>query len=259
MELGPLKPLLAGLALPPLSLFLLAFAGLVLAARRRRAGIALATLSLALLWLLSCHGTAVWLAQHALPQFAPTSAAQLKAARVQAIVVLGGGVLPLAPEYGKPQPGAPTAARLRYGQWLAKQSGLPLAFTGGVGWAADRFTGTSEGEVAERMAREDFGVTLRWVESKSRDTEENASMLAPMLQRDGVQRIALVTDARHLPRALRAFERSGLVVTPAPTSFILPEQNELIEWFPSAYGLLMSQQVLREALALAASRAHLTR
>jgi uncharacterized SAM-binding protein YcdF (DUF218 family) len=254
MDLGLLKPLLTSLLMPPLAPLLLALAGLLLAWRRRPAGLLLAALSLAALWLLCCHGTAVWLARHALPQFDPASAAALKARKVQAIVILGGGVLPEAPEYGAPQPSPSTAARLRYGVWLARQAGLPVAFAGGIGWAAGGRQPASEAEVAAQVALQDYGVKLRWSEAASRDTAGNARLLAPILQHDGVQRIALVTDAWHLPRALAAFERAGLAVTPAPMGFVLPVESDLLEWLPSAQGLTTSRQVLRECLGLAVGR-----
>ncbi|SFC46633.1 Uncharacterized SAM-binding protein YcdF, DUF218 family [Polaromonas sp. OV174] len=254
MELAALKPLLTSLALPPLALLLLALLGLLLVLKKRRGGLALAALSISLLGLLSCHGMAVWLAHNALPQFAPLSATALKTGKAQAIVVLGGGLLPQAPEYGQSQPSQYTAARLHYGIWLARQSGLPLAFTGGVGWAAQGAQTDSEAQVAERVARQDYGVSLRWNEAQSRDTTGNARLLAPLLQRDGVQHIALVTHASHMPRAVAAFERAGLTVTPAPMGFILPVNSDVLEWLPSAHGLLASQQVLREWLGLAVGR-----
>ena len=249
MVLGTLKPMLTSLLMPPLAPLLLAMLGVWLAYRKKRGGLLLATLALLLLWLLSCHGAAVWLARHALPQFAPVSAAQLQSAKMQAVVVLGGGLLPAAPEYGAAQPSPHTASRLRYGVWLARQSGLPLAFTGGTGWAAEGAQTTSEAQVAAQGARQDYGVTLRWLEGESRDTSSNARLLTPLLQRDGVQRIALVTDAWHMPRAVAAFERNGLSVLPAPMGFVLPLESDLLEWTPSARGLLASQQVLREVLA----------
>ncbi|MGH8832291.1 MAG: YdcF family protein [Polaromonas sp.] len=254
MEFAELKPLLTSLVLPPLAPLLLALLGVLLAFKKRRGGLALAALSLVLLWLLSCHGVAVWLARTALPQFAPLSVAALKTGKVQAIVVLSGGLLPEAPEYGQPQPRAYTAARLRYGIWLARQSGLPVAFTGGVGWAAHGAQADSEAQVAAWVAQQDYGVTLRWNEAQSRDTAGNARLLAPLLQRDGVQRIALVTDAWHMPRAVAAFERAGLTVVPAPMGYVLPVERDLLQWLPSANGLLASQQVLREWLALAVGR-----
>jgi uncharacterized SAM-binding protein YcdF (DUF218 family) len=249
-----LKPLLTALILPPLAPLLLALIGLLLALKKKRGGLALVLFALAVLWLLSCHGAAVWLSRSVLPQFAPLAAGQLKTGKVQAIVVLGGGVLPLAPEYGQAQPRAETAARLRYGLWLARQSGLPVAFTGGLGWAAHSAQTESEADVARRVAQQDYGVALRWLEGDSRDTADNARLLAPILQRDGVQRVALVTHAWHMPRSVAAFEKAGLVVIPAPMGFVLPDENQLLEWLPSAHGLLASRQVLREWLGIAVAR-----
>jgi len=251
-----LKPLLSALLLPPLSPLLLALIGLLLALKKRRGGFALLLFALTLLWLLSCHGTAVWLSRSILPQFSPLVASELKTGQVQAIVVLGGGVLPLAPEYGQAQPRAETAARLRYGLWLARQSGLPVAFTGGRGWAAHSAQTESEAEVVQRVAQQDYGLSLRWLEADSRDTADNARLLAPLLQRDGVARIALVTHAWHMPRSVAAFERAGLVVLPAPMGFVLPDENQLLQWLPSAHGLLASRQVLREWLGIAVAHAN---
>ena len=254
MEPGTLKPLLTSLLMPPLAPLLLALIGMLLAWRGKRHGLVLATLSLMALWLLSCHGTAVWLARHALPQFEAVSSAQLEARQVQAIVILGGGLLPDAPEYGEAQPSDRTAARLRYGIRLARLSGLPLAFTGGTGWAAEGMAAATEAQVATRAALQDHGVRLRWSEAVSRDTAGNARFLAPVLFSDGVQRIALVTDAWHMPRSVAAFERAGFAVTPAPMAFVGPAERDLLQWLPSARGLLASQQVLRECLGLAVGR-----
>ena len=254
MELGSLKPVLTSLVLPLAFLPFLGLLGLVLAARSKRSGWVLGVVAFAALWLLSCQGTTVWLAQNALPQYLPASAAQLKASQVQAIVVLGGGTYPQAPEYGTPQPGPSTAARLRYGIWLSKQSGLPVAFSGGSGWAAGANVKSSEAEVAARVALQDYGFTLRWVENQSRDTAENARMIAPLLMRDGIKRIALVTDALHMPRAVAEFERTGLIITPAPTGYVLPTKSDLLQWLPTTDGLSGSTRVIHELLGLAAAR-----
>jgi uncharacterized SAM-binding protein YcdF (DUF218 family) len=257
-ELGSFKSLATSLFLPPVSLLLLIFSGLLLATRRKPGGITLATAAVLLLWLLSCHGSAVWLARTVLPQLTPTSATQLKAARVQAIVVLGGGVLPLAPEYGQEQLSAESSARLRYAVWLSRQADaarpLPLAFSGGLGWTANSQQKQSEAEVASRSALSDYGATLRWAESGSRDTAANARLMTPILQAAGITHIALVTNAWHMPRSVAAFERAGLLVTPAPMGFTLPVRNGLMEWLPSGAGLQASQQVLREWLALLVGR-----
>ena len=36
--------------------------------------------------------------------------------------------------------------------------------------------------------------------------------------------------------------------------FVLPDENQLLEWLPSAQGLLASRQVLREWLGIAVAR-----
>ncbi len=254
MSLGELKPILAALVLPPAAPLLLALLGLLLAIRKKAPGLLLAFAGLALLWFLSCHAVAVWLAQTLLPQHTPVTVAALKSSGVQAIVVLGGGVHPVAPEYGEAQSSPAAAMRLRYGAWLARQTGLPVAFAGGMGWGAAEAQVLSEGEVARRMAQQDYGLKLRWIDDRSRDTAENASLLRPLLQKDGVQRIALVTHAWHMPRSVLAFERAGFAVTAAPMGFMLPSRKGLLEWLPSGNGLEDSRAILREWLALRIAR-----
>ena len=250
IPLGELKPVLTTLLLPPAAPLLLLVFALLLAARKKAAGLVLAFLAATLLWLLSCHAIGVVLARNLLPQYAPLSVAALKSSGVQAIVVLGGGVHPVAPEYGEPQAAPAAAMRLRYGAWLARQSGLPVAFAGGLGWGAAHGQGLAEGEVARRAAQQDYGLALRWVDNQSRDTQENARFLRPLMQQDKAQRIALVTHASHMPRAVRAFEDAGFTVVAAPMGFILPSRNGLLEWLPSSDGLEASRVVLKEWLAL---------
>jgi uncharacterized SAM-binding protein YcdF (DUF218 family) len=240
--------------MPLAALLLLVMAGLLLAVKRPRKGWLLSAVAAACLWLLSCQAVAVRLAGHLLPGYPPITPAQVKARQVQAVVVLGGGVYPEAPEYGQAQPGPSTAARLRYGVWLSRQTGLPVAFSGGSGWAASSSTGNSEAEVAGRVAQEEYGVTLRWLERRSRDTFENASLLAPLLKRDGITKIALVTDALHMPRSVLEFARQGFVITPAPTGFVLPTQSALLQWLPSTEGISASTRVWHELLGLTLAR-----
>jgi uncharacterized SAM-binding protein YcdF (DUF218 family) len=250
IQLGELKPILAVLVLPPAAPLLLALLGLLLAAKRKAAGLALAFFAVTLLWLLSCQAVAVWLAQNILPQYAPLALSSLKSSGAQAIVVLGGGVQPRAPEYGEAQASPPGLARLRYGIWLSRQTGLPVAYAGGIGWGASGPQTLSEGAVARRLAQQDYGLSLRWVEDQSRDTVENAELLKPLLAKDRITRIALVTHAWHMPRSVQAFERAGFSVTAAPTAYILQSQNPLLRWLPSSDGLNSTQTVLREWLAL---------
>jgi uncharacterized SAM-binding protein YcdF (DUF218 family) len=253
MSPGALKPILTAFALPPAAPLLLVLLGLLVlaATKRRRTGIALALAGTASLWLLSCHAFALLLTHALLPAMPAVQPAQV--AQVQAIVVLGGGVRTWSPEFGVAQPSPPTLGRLRYGAWLAQKTGKPLAFSGGIGWAAR--DGAPPEAQAAAAALADWGVPLRWNDARSRDTAENARETKRLLGKDGISRIALVTDAWHLPRSVLEFERAGFQVLPAPTGLPAPSAGPLLEWLPSAEGLSLSRAVLREALGLVVARA----
>ena len=248
---GELKPVLTALLLPPAGPLLLALLGLLAARRGRPAGLRLAAACIVVTLALASHAMAALLARELLPPVTPVQAADLL--DVQAIVVLGAGVHPAAPEYGEAQPTERTLVRLRYAVRLARQTGKPLAFAGGVGWAGPDGAPT-EGTVARRVLQEDYGLALRWLDERSRDTAENATRMAELAGRDGIRRIALVTDATHMPRAAAAFRRAGFDVVAAPTGWVLPEQHELLQWLPSSRGLVACREVIREWLGALVAR-----
>jgi uncharacterized SAM-binding protein YcdF (DUF218 family) len=258
VDLAFFKPWLTALAMPPASGMLVIALGLALMLRyRSRLGITVALLGLGALWLVSCNGFAVWLGQTALPQVTaialPSAAKTLRAQDVQAIVVLGGGAQTRNREYGNAQPSGATVARLHYGVVLSRATGLPLGFSGGLGWAADSRS-DSEAQTVQRWLAQLGLPPLRWIEGSSRDTQENALRTAALLQKDGVQRIALVTHAWHMPRAQRAFENAGLYVLPAPMGYTEAVFSTPLEWLPSEEGLRHSRQILRELLGIALAR-----
>jgi uncharacterized SAM-binding protein YcdF (DUF218 family) len=250
-ELASFKPLLTALVMPP-AVGLLAIAVGWLGYRRfQKLGGLLIASGLVFTWLVSCNGFAVWLAQTSLPPVAHIApdkmAATLAQARVQAIIVLGGGAEMASREYGAPQPRDHTIARMHYAVVLAKASGLPLGFSGGVGRAAHTADDTEAAAVQRWLSQ--LGLPpMRWSEDKSRDTRENAQLTAQMLAKDGIQRIALVTNAWHMPRAQRNFESVGLTVLPAPMLYIEARYSPLIEWLPTTDGLRQSRYVFSELL-----------
>ena len=207
------------------------------------------------LWLLSCQAVAIWLSLHLLPQVAPLQLEDLERQQVQAIVVLGGGVESQAVEYGGPVLSPDAMSRLLYGVYLSQASKLPLAYSGGVGWGAEADK-LPEARVAAMALRYIGGPSLRWQESQSRDTRENALNTAQLLQTDGVSRIALVTHAWHMPRSIAHFEAAGLTVLPAPMGYVRSDARPLLQWLPSGTGLRDSSWVLREWLGVWVNRLH---
>jgi uncharacterized SAM-binding protein YcdF (DUF218 family) len=253
-----LKPILTTLALPAASGLLFVMVMLWWAWRRVSASrqtvkvrlpLSLAGLGCVGLWLLSCQAVAIWLSLHLLPQVAPLQPEDLKRHNVQAIVVLGGGVEQHAAEYGGPVLSPDAMSRLLYGVYLAQASKLPLAYSGGIGWAGQSEQ-MSEAQVAAVALGYISGPRLRWQENQSRDTRENALFTAKLLKADGVTRIALVTHAWHMPRSIKQFETAGLVVTPAPMGYVRSDMRPLLQWLPSGTGLRESAWVLREWLGL---------
>lgn len=204
----------SALLLPPLNLLIPCAIGILMRRRWPRWGPAMALLSLALLAILST-GAGARLLIAPLEAMTPALAAP-DATQAQAIVVLGGGRLRNAPEYGGQDiPLATVLARLRYAVRLHRQTGLPMLVTGG----SPEGRANSEAELMARVLRDDFKVPPRWVESESDNTAQNAQYSAAILREAGVKHILLVTDALHMPRAERVFARAGLSVTAAPTSF----------------------------------------
>ncbi len=252
MTLAPLLDVVnlvpRGLILPPASLFLVIAVGLVLWRRRPRAGRIVAGTGLALLAFLSTTGGAGLLVAPLEAMTAPLTAPERAGA--QAIVVLAAGRVRRAPEYGdRDVPDYVALARLRYAAHLQRRTGLPLLASGGN--AGSDAGGYAEADGMAAALREDFGVPVKWLEGRSRDTAENAAFSAAMLRADGVHRILLVTDAMHMPRARAVFERAGLDVVAAPTMFFGRQPLSIHAWIPSAEGMRRSWYATYEGVGLA--------
>jgi uncharacterized SAM-binding protein YcdF (DUF218 family) len=239
-----------GLILPPASLFLVIAIGLVLWRRRPRAGRIVAGTGLALLAFLSTTGGARLLVAPLEGMTAPLTAPERAGA--QAIVVLAAGRVRRAPEYeDRDIPDYVALARLRYAAHLQRRTGLPLLVSGGNGAGDGGTQGGSEADSMAAALREDFGVPVRWLEGRSRDTAENAAFSAAILRADGIHRILLVTDAMHMPRARAVFARAGLDVVAAPTMFFGRQPLSIHAWVPSAEGMRRSWYASYEWIGLA--------
>ncbi len=94
--------------------------------------------------------------------------------------------------------------------------------------------------------KDDFGVSVRWTEEASDNTEQNARLTAVRLGSAGIRRILLVTDAMHMPRAMRAFTAAGFDVVPAPTLFRARRSPDLSAFIPKARELENSSYAIHE-------------
>lgn len=263
------KPVLTALLLPPVPLLLAVLLGARLMLPRRGWGWLVVLLSVAGLWLTACTGFARLIEPLLLspfPALRPDRIAELRAEgrgatglasaskgnghSSVAILVLGGGVEPYAPEYGMSNLSSYSLESLRYGLWLGRETGWPVGFSGGIGWA--NRAGAAEAEVAARIAAQEYGRPLRWVEAESRDTRENAALSLPMLEASGVSHVLLVTRGWHMQRALALFSEvtagRGIRIEAAPMGLASRVESPLLSWMPTSAGFERVRLVLREWL-----------
>ena len=234
-----LKKILSALILPPTSLILLAFIGLWLSRKHPKTGRTLAKLSLTTVLILSLPVTGNTLLK-SLETLPPISEAQLK--EVQAIVILGGGTNSQAPEFGhKDTVNRWTLQRLRYGAYLQQQTNKPILVTGGA-----PFGGRSEAVAMSETLQRDFHAKDIWIEDQSKDTAENAVYTAAILKQHSIERIAIISQAWHLPRAINLFEQNGLTVYAAPTGYTNEDNELMIRWLPRASALDKSSIAIKE-------------
>ncbi len=247
------KPALTALAMPPVPLLLLVLIG----ARQMFIRPLLAWLLILLgtlgVWFSGTHALGYGLNQslnRAPPALSSSDLAELRRSPKTAIIVLGGGRRLTAPEYGLSTLNFRSAERLRYGIWLSRETGLPLGFSGGVGHGAA--SGASEAEIAARVAEREYGRNLRWQESESRDTRENAIKTVALLQPQGIEKIVLVTDALHMRRALANFEQAvggkRIRIVAAPMGVRADSHLSGSDWLPSRQGFEEVWMALHESL-----------
>jgi uncharacterized SAM-binding protein YcdF (DUF218 family) len=235
-----LKALLKALVLPPLGPLLLAALGLAMIGRFR-AGRIVAWAGIGLLLALSTPFVA-FLLSTLLDTSPPLDIERARGA--QAIVILGGGVRRHAVEYGGDTLGRLTLERVRYGAQVARRTRLPVLVTGG-----SVSGGQPEAVVMQAALEREFGVPVRWMEARSRNTHENALRSAEILAREHVSRIVLVAHSFDMPRAKAEFAAQGIEAIPAPTGIPSAEFDTVLDQLPSLGALQTSYFALYEIFA----------
>lgn len=239
-----LTNLISAFLLPPLNLLLLALAGLLFIRSRPRLGRSLLIGSFVLLWLCSTP----YIASGALRILeAQIKAVNPKTQSADAIIVLGGGAYPNAPEYGGADTvGCASLERLRYAARLQRETGKPILVSGGN----PDGTQSSEAQQMKAVLEKEFNVPVRWTEDASDNTLENARYSYQLLHKIGIRRIYLVTHAWHMPRAVMAFQSAGFDVVPAPLAFSSNYRTTLLSFVPNAGALYNSRTSMHEMIGL---------
>jgi uncharacterized SAM-binding protein YcdF (DUF218 family) len=172
-----------------------------------------------------------------------------------AIVILGGATKSTFP----PRPGVDLSEqgdRVLYGAQLYREGKAPVVIASGgrIFW---RGGGPSESaDIAKILKTMGVPASAILQDPTSLNTYENAVNVKKIIKEQGIRRVLLVTSAMHMPRSLRIFQRQGIEAIPAPTDFLVSQQEleepnsspqaTVLSLVPDADRLEMTTRALKE-------------
>jgi len=208
-----LKKIIQPLILPPGCLIVIVLIGAAWMLRRKRRACGLGFLSLAvLMWCLGLQPVADQLF-HGLEQHYRVP----QSPQGDVIVMLGGAVYGRAADMtGQGAPTPESCERILTTARLYRRMAMPIILSGGR--VLDHHP--LMGPIYKRMLV-DLGVPAEMItlESRSRDTLENARFTAELCRQRQFKRAIVITHAAHMPRVVYSFKQTGLPVTPFPCGF----------------------------------------
>jgi uncharacterized SAM-binding protein YcdF (DUF218 family) len=242
-------------AMPPASMAAgLLLSGVLVMVGLRRFGMLVAVLAVAQTLVMSFPPVADALLEP-LQDKARAAATQAPACCYEAIVVLGGSMTPAAPPFLMEPDLADAADRVWYAARLFHR-GIARRIIVSGGSLSPLKTGlaTTEAEAMRRFLV-DLGVPSEAIvsEGASLNTLENIRNVRQMV---GDARVALVTSAYHMPRALKIARQGDLNVGAFPTDWRLPAEARPSwdNWAPSIAAMAWSSISLREHVSLLLDR-----
>jgi uncharacterized SAM-binding protein YcdF (DUF218 family) len=200
-------------------------------------------------WVLSTPACAERLIDWAGRPYVPlASAADARGARI--VVVLGAGNNTIQSRgFVLNEVTEEAALRVLEGARLYKLLDRPTILVSG-GVTGSDVGSEPEGEALRRTAIS-VGVDPRdiLVENESKNTREEAIVIARMLAGRNAQRIVLVTSATHMARALAVFRAAGFDPIPSASAYKSDHSLERYRWAPGDLGLLLFQSFVYDEAA----------
>lgn len=153
--------------------------------------------------------------------------------------------------------------RVLYAAELYEQKKAPtILLSGGrIDWLGEQSSSPAE-DMREILLR--FGIPSdnMWVQTESRNTEEDARFCLEILKEANVNRVLLVTSAMHMPRSIQLFRGHGIEIIPAPTDYTVTEQgwselfnpdlnSFLVNLMPNSGSLSLTTNVMKEYIGMA--------
>lgn len=196
--------------------------------RRPRIAALTAALALAWIWVASTPALALQLREGLATAAVPATP------RASAIVVLGGGKLPVT-DWSR------TTTRAGRGLSLWRDGFASVLLVSG----SDQADELARGFALSGVPRMDLRV-----ENTSVNTHENARNSAVILKANGLSDVLLVTSAIHMRRAAGCFRHEGIAVSPVPADDNHARLAVAPAWLPRRDALTLTARCLREYVAL---------
>jgi uncharacterized SAM-binding protein YcdF (DUF218 family) len=183
--------------------------------------------------------------------------------KADAIVILGGATKSVS--YPRPDVDlSEQGDRVLYGAQLYRQGKAPVIIASGgrIHW---RGGGSSESADMAKILQF-MGVPSSAIlqDPTSLNTHQNAVNVQKIMKEQGIGRILLVTSAMHMPRSLGIFQRQGMEAIPAPTDFLVSQQEleepnssieaKILNLLPDTNHLEQTTRALKEYIGMVVYR-----
>jgi len=222
---------------------LLSLLGIVMVLRNQRSAAVLSVLlGIAILWVSSTNVFSGFVLHSLEKNYPPVAVDQLPVA--DAIVVLGGYTDSVEGDVVIELGDA--VDRLFHGMRLYREGKAPRVML--VGGSARGHL--PEAQVMANLLAE-FAISrdVMLLEDKSRNTRQNGLNAVVIMQKEGINKILLVTSAYHMRRAQAVFEKLGIEVVAAATDYqVLEPDPSILDWLPNAEALMMTTLGIKEYL-----------
>ena len=177
--------------------------------------------------------------------------------KADVIAVLGGGTVSNVVSNNDGALSAIGMNRLIAGARLQHAMNVPLIISGGARYNDE----VAEADIAKAVLL-DLGTPeqMIYTDSEALNTKQNAENIISLCRKNGWQRVAVVTSALHMPRAMQNFvvasDRSGVEVTAYPCDYLVSGKTQLsvFSFVPQAYALELTAMSLKEYLAITADK-----
>lgn len=234
--------------LPPGINFLLVILGCFFLRYSRIIGKTLIISGIVSLWLLSMPIIAYNLINFLQNKYAILTKNDIKTPKPHGIIIVLGGGDTIRAEYANKRTVSDfTAHRINYAVYLHQHTKLPILLSGGRHPRANK----SEATLMQDFLWDNYKLTAKYIENNSLTTADESRFILPILNKNRLNEVYLVTNAWHMPRSVYIFQCRGIKVIPAPMGhYIYGPGYSWISFLPNMDALAVASIAMHEFIGL---------